>query len=123
MTVTVVVNPTAFMSGIVAQQSEETALSIVQSVASILNETGLTSHKHDSYLAVAHYFINECKTCSGDPDTKLACTFGESLELVDVVVRSPRFLGEDECNGTFFQALTFNSIVTNLKVFSREVEY
>ncbi|XP_067041885.1 NLR family CARD domain-containing protein 3-like [Acropora muricata] len=106
-----------FMSGIVAQQSEETALSMVQSVASILNETGLTSDKHDSYLAVAHYFINECQTCSGDPDTKLACAFGESLELVDVVVRSPRFLGEDEYNGTFFQALTFNTTVTNLKFF------
>ncbi|XP_044171347.1 uncharacterized protein LOC114952154 [Acropora millepora] len=53
-----------FMSGIVAQQSEETALSIVQSVASILNETGLTSDKHDSYLAVAHYFINECRAYS-----------------------------------------------------------
>ena len=55
-----------FMSGIVAQQSEDTALSIVQSVASILNETGLTSDKHDSYLAVAHYFINECEAYSRD---------------------------------------------------------
>ena len=102
-----------FMSRIIAQQSEQTALSIVQSIASILNERGLTSDEHRSYyLEVAHYFIKECKTCSGDLQTKLACSFGESLKLVDVVVRMVR--GIDEYIGTFLQALTFNSTVTNL---------
>ena len=102
-----------FMSGIIAQQSEQTALSVVQSIASIFNERGLTSDKHGSYLEVAHYFIKECKTCSGDLDlhTKLACTFGESLKLVDVVVHMFR---RSEYIGTFFQALTLNSTVTNL---------
>ena len=102
-----------FMSGIVAQQSEQTALSIVQSIASILNERGLTSDKHGSYLAIAHYFINECKTCSGDLHTKLASTFGESLKLVDVALSPQR----NEYIWTLFQALTFNSTVTNLKCF------
>ena len=102
-----------FMSGIIAQQSEETAVSVVKSIASILNETRLTD-KRASYLQVAHDFINECKTCSGDPDTKLVCTFGERLEVVDVVLQSPLFLGDQECLWTFFKALTFNSTVRNL---------
>ncbi|XP_044169044.1 nucleotide-binding oligomerization domain-containing protein 2-like, partial [Acropora millepora] len=104
-----------FMSGIIAQQSEQTALSVVESIASISNERGLTSDKHGSYLDVAHYFINECKTYSRDLNTRLTCSFGESLKLVDVVVR--RFQRSDECIGTFFQALTFNTTVTNLKLF------
>ncbi|XP_044170663.1 NLR family CARD domain-containing protein 3-like isoform X2 [Acropora millepora] len=104
-----------FMSGIIAQQSEQTALSVVESIASILNERGLTSDKHDSYLEVAHYFINECKTFSRDLHTKLTCSFGESLKLVDVVVRL--FQRSDEYIGTFLQALTCNTTVTNLKLF------
>ena len=105
-----------FMSGIVTQQSEETAVSIVQSIASIVNETGRTSHKYGSYLKVLHHLINECKTCSGDVNTKLACAFGESLELVDVVVSYPPISLGKEFIGTFLQALTFNSTVTNLKL-------
>ena len=77
-----------FMSGIVAQQSEETALSIVQSVASILNGTGLTSDKHDSYLAVAHYFINECRTYSRVPYRRLIRTLPLKGKLT--VTREPR---------------------------------
>ena len=77
-----------FMSGIVAQQSEETALSIVQSVASILNETGLTSDKHDSYLAVAHYFINECRAYSRDLYRRLIHTLPLKGKLT--VTREPR---------------------------------
>ena len=100
-----------FMIGIIAKQSEETAVSVVKSIASILNETGLTSDEHVSYLKVAYRVINECKTCSGDPDTKLAFTFGKSLTLVDVVVPSP-----NPYIGTFFKALTCNSTVTNLKL-------
>ena len=104
-----------FMSGVVARQSEQTALSIVQSIASILNETDPSADEHDSYLEVAHYFVKECKICPGDLYTKLVRTFGESLELVDVVVHSPWFQGENEYIGTFFRALTFNSTVTNFK--------
>ena len=102
-----------FMSGIIAQQSEETAVSVVKSITSILNETDLTD-THASYLKVALCFINECKTCSGDPDTKLVCTFGERLEVVDVVLRAPFVVVDEEYLGTFLKALTFNSTVRNL---------
>ena len=105
-----------FMSTIIAKESEETSYSVVKRIASILNETGLASDELVSYFKVAHCFINECKTCSGDLDTKLACTFGESLELVDVVLRSPWFLVGDEYIGTFFKSLAVNSTVTNLKL-------
>ena len=104
-----------FMSTITAKESVETAVSVVKRIASILNETGLTSDKLESYLDVAHCFIIECKTFSGDLDTKLACTFGESLELVDVVLRSPRSRKLSYI-GTFFKALAVNFTVTNLEL-------
>ena len=55
-----------FMSGIIAQRSEETAVSIVQSIASIENETGGTSDMYGHHLWWAHQFLNQCKTYSGD---------------------------------------------------------
>ena len=61
-----------FMSGIIAQQSEETAVSIV-SIASIENETGPASHRF--YPKIAHYLINECKSCSGDLSTKFISSY------------------------------------------------
>ena len=103
-----------FMSGIIAQQSEETVVSIVQNIGSILNETGGTSYKCTSYLWFAYYLINERKTRSGDLDTKLACTFGESLKLVDINVVPLSFQWEDEFMGTFLQVLSLNSTVSNL---------
>ena len=103
-----------FMSRIIAQQSEQTAVSIVQSIASSLTERGFISLAEDPYLRVAHYFMNECKTYSGDLHTKLACTFGKSLKLVDVVMRLSQW--SDKYIGTFLQALTFNSTVTNLRL-------
>ncbi|XP_067016921.1 protein NLRC3-like [Acropora muricata] len=104
-----------FMSTIIAKESVETAVSVVKRIASILNETGITSHERVSYLNVAHCFIIECKSCSGDLDTKLACTFGESLKLVGVVLCSPRSVGPWYI-GTFFKALAFNSTVKNLEL-------
>ncbi|XP_067016914.1 NLR family CARD domain-containing protein 3-like [Acropora muricata] len=104
-----------FMSAIIAKESVETAESVVKRIASILNKTGLTTDKLGLYLTVAHYFIIECKTFSGDLDTKLACTFGESLELVDVVLRLPRF-HRLWYIGTFLKALAVNSTMTNLEL-------
>ena len=106
-----------FMSGILAQRSEETALSIVESIASVVSETGVTSSKVDFYLGVANILIEECKTCSEDLYTKVVRTFGERLQLVDVVVRSsslPRQPWSSEFTETFLQALAFNSTVLNL---------
>ncbi|XP_074619912.1 uncharacterized protein LOC141878778 isoform X2 [Acropora palmata] len=103
-----------FMSAIIGKQSKETAVSIVQIIASIENETGPISHKF--YPKSAHYLINECKTCSEDLYTKLVRAFGESLELVDVVVG----YSYDECDkevfGTFLQVLSFNSTISKLRL-------
>ncbi|XP_067040334.1 protein NLRC3-like [Acropora muricata] len=107
-----------FMSRIIAQQSEQTAVSIVQSIASSLTERGFT-YEEDPYLVVAHYFMNECKTYSGDLHTKLACTFGKSLKLVDVEMRLSQ--RSDGYIGTFLQALTFNSTVTNFRLLYMEL--
>ena len=99
-----------FMSTIIAKESVETAVSVVERIASIL-----TRDKLVSYLKVAHCFIIECKSCSGDLDTKLAYTFGESLKLVDVVLWGPRTLVPSYI-GTFFKALAVNSTVKNLEL-------
>ena len=114
-----------FMSGIVALQSEETAVSIVQRIATVVNETCGTSYKFLSSLSLADKFINECKTCSENVYTKLVRSLGESLELVHVVAIRSSSLRNSEFMGTFFQALTSNSTVASLKLsdweFSSEV--
>ena len=71
-----------FMCGIVAQRSEETVVRIVQSIASILNETGRTSDKYDLHLWFAHQFINECKTYPGDLYRRLIRTLPLKGKLI-----------------------------------------
>ena len=106
-----------FMRGILTLLSEETGISVVQGIVSIVNETGRTSHKFVSHLMVIRYLIKQCKTCSGDLPTKLDRTFGESLELVEVVERSSFRPFTNEVIWTFFKILTLNFTVTNLKLF------
>ena len=110
-----------FMSGILAQRSEETAVSIVESIASDVSEIGVTSPRVDFYLGVANILIEECKTCSEDLYTKVVRTFGERLQLVDVVVRCSSFPWNSEFTETFLQALAFNSTVLSLDL--REWEF
>ncbi|XP_015764740.1 PREDICTED: nucleotide-binding oligomerization domain-containing protein 2-like [Acropora digitifera] len=122
-----------FMCGIVALRSEDTAVSIVQRIASIVNETCGTSVKFLSYLSLADKFINECKTCSGNLYTKLVRSLGENLEVDRVAIdfsslmafRGSSPLWNKEFIGTVFQALTSNSTVASLKLaeweFSSEV--
>ncbi|XP_067041367.1 protein NLRC3-like isoform X2 [Acropora muricata] len=100
-----------FMSGIVAQRSEETAVSIVETIASIASETGRTSL---SYLHLADLIIKECKTCSGDLYTKVVRTLGERLQLVHLKVSPSSFPWNSEFIETFLQALAFNSTVLRL---------
>ena len=71
-----------FMCGIVAQRSEETVVRIVQSIASILNETGRTSDKYDLHLWFAHQFVSECKTYSGDLYRRLIRTLPLKGKLI-----------------------------------------
>ncbi|XP_044175918.1 uncharacterized protein LOC122958863 [Acropora millepora] len=99
-----------FMSTIIAKESVETAVSVVERIASILTRDELVP-----YLKVAHCFINECKSCSEDLDTNLAHTFGKSLKLVEVVLWEPWTLVPSHI-GTFFKALAVNSTVKNLYV-------
>ena len=106
-----------FMSGIIALRSEETAVSVAKSIASIVNETGGTSDKFVSNLRFAHELINECKACSGNLSRNLDRTFGESLKLADVVARPSNFPRDSKCIETLFKALTFNSTVSRLNLF------
>ena len=105
-----------FMIGIVAQQSEETAVSIVESIASIVNETGGISHQLVSCLDVAKNIIMEFKTYSGDLYTKLVRTLGESLELVDVKMGPFDSPFNWEFMMTFLHALEFNSTISSLDI-------
>ncbi|XP_015748416.1 PREDICTED: uncharacterized protein LOC107328190 [Acropora digitifera] len=109
-----------FMSGIIAQRSEEAAVSFVGSIASIVSETGLISPKVDFYLSVANILIRECKTCSEDLYTKVVRTFGERLQLVDVVVNRYQFPWNSKFTETFVQALAFNSTVLRLDLMQRK---
>ena len=92
-----------FMSGIIAQQSEETVMAIVQSIASILNETGRTSDKYDLHLWMAHQLVTECKTYPGDLYRRLIhilpvkgklLVTGESRNLIPDSILHPRKFGE-----------------------------
>ena len=109
-----------FMIGIVALRSEETVVSIVQSIASSVNKTGHSYRAFVSNLKVAHELISECKSCSGALYTQLVRTLGQSLELVDVVASPPSLALDSEWIETFFQALTFNSTVSRLEFFRSE---
>ena len=71
-----------FMSGIIAQRSEETAVSIVQSIAFVKQERGGTSLKYNFHLWWVHRFINECNTYSGDLYRKLSHTLREGKSTV-----------------------------------------
>ncbi|XP_015754489.1 PREDICTED: uncharacterized protein LOC107334100 [Acropora digitifera] len=84
-----------FMTGIIAQQSAETAVSIVQSIASIENETGGTSDKYGLQLWLAHQFINECKTCSGDLYRRLIRIL-PLKDLAESVSFRPETVSEDD---------------------------
>ena len=103
-----------FMSGIIAQRSEEAAVSIVESIASIVSETGLKSPKVNFYFRVANILISECKTCLGDLYTKVVRTLVERLQLVHVKVSPPSFSWNSEFTETFLQDLAFNSTVLRL---------
>ena len=74
-------------------------MSIVQSIALIVNESGHASDNFISYFNVADTLIKECKTFSGDLYAKLVRTLGESLQLVDV---GASLYGTENFSGRFF---------------------
>ena len=102
-----------FMSGIIASQSEETAVSIVNGAASLLNVRGRRSpNDANLYLKLALHVIGECKTCSENLFTKLANTFGKSLDLTEIGIP---FMSRTRI-AAFSQALAVNTSLTTLNL-------
>ena len=100
-----------FMSGIIASQSKETAVSIVTSVALLASVTGRRSPADpNSYLELALDVIEECKTCSENLHTKLVYAFGKSLDLSEIVLD----LASRTQIATFSQILAVNTSLTAL---------
>ena len=101
-----------FMSGIIALQSEETALSIITSVASLASVTGQRSPTDpNSYLNLALDVIEECKTCSENLYTKLVYAFGKSLDLTEIA-----YLASRTRVAAFSQVLTVTTSLTTLNL-------
>ena len=102
-----------FMSGIIASQSEETAVSIVNGVASLANVRGRRSPAdEDLYLKMALDVIEECKTWSENLYTKLTYSFGKSLHLTEI-----RIYFESRTRiAAFSQAFAVNTSLTTLKL-------
>ncbi|XP_068756016.1 NLR family CARD domain-containing protein 3-like, partial [Montipora capricornis] len=98
-----------FMSGIISSHSEETAVSIVNSVASLASVTGRRSPRNP-YLDMAFHVIEECKTFSENLYTKLAYTLGKSLDLTEI----PIYLGSRTRIAAFSQAVAVNTSLTTL---------
>ncbi|XP_044177997.1 nucleotide-binding oligomerization domain-containing protein 2-like isoform X1 [Acropora millepora] len=73
-----------FMAGIVARHSKEMAEAIVESFASVVNLSDPLYHGYETPLRLALLFIDECKVFSETMFTKLAHSFGKSLDRVEV---------------------------------------
>ena len=102
-----------FMSGIIASHSEETAVSIVNSVASLVNVRGRRSlDAQKLYLKMALDVIGECKTCSENLYTKLAYTFGKILDLTEIRI----YFESRTSIPAFSQALAVNTSLTTLNL-------
>ena len=101
-----------FMSGIIALQSEEMAVSIVASLANVIGSRSLGDRF--SYVKMALDVIEERKTCSENLSTKLAYTFGKSLDLTVLQIR---FVFRTRI-ATLSQALKVNTSLTKLNVYS-----
>ncbi|XP_068699894.1 nucleotide-binding oligomerization domain-containing protein 2-like [Montipora foliosa] len=73
-----------FMSGIIASQSKETAVSIVNSIVSFVNLEASTTLYRQNMVLLALAFIEECQPFSEDLYTKLADNFGRNLDLNEI---------------------------------------
>ncbi|XP_068756039.1 NACHT, LRR and PYD domains-containing protein 12-like [Montipora capricornis] len=107
-----------FMSGIIASQSEETAVSIVNGVASLASVGGSRSpYGTDLYLKLALDVIAECKTCSENLYTKLAYTFGKILDLTEIGI----LFGSRTRIAAFSQALAVNTSRTTRNSYGNSI--
>ena len=108
-----------FTCGILAQESEDKATALIQSLAAHIDEGGwswsleddIDEGEHEKFL-VAVECIKECKTEGSNFHLDLARTFGKFLTLQRVSVRW-RNLGYVECD-VIAKMLTENTTVTHL---------
>ena len=102
------------MSGIIASQSEETAASIVNNVASLASMADPRSPADPKlYLGLALDVIEECKTCSENLHTKLVYAFGKSLDLTEIIIDFTRLTHRIPA---LSQVLTVNTSLTTLNL-------
>ena len=100
-----------FMTGIAASQGEETAVSFVSTLASLVNLFGDGSGTEaDRYVDFALRCISECTTHQKDLRSRLVDTFRKNLDIKKLVSRGNHFgLGELIC-----EPVVVNSPLTNL---------
>ncbi|CAH3191514.1 unnamed protein product, partial [Porites evermanni] len=96
-----------FMSGIIASRSEETAVSFVSRIAKKINSAG-----HSKYMSLACECLLECSSVKESLETRLVCSLGKHLDIVDL---SGNSFGEAGAS-SLFQALTTNSSLTILNL-------
>ena len=104
-----------FMSGIVVLQYEEAALSVVHHIALILNKAGHSFSKYDSYLRLALYFMDECRSCSESLHKESAYKFGMILDLLDLDLSNFEVFYNSFAT-TLSLALTVNTTVATLNL-------
>ena len=107
-----------FMSGILASQSEEAAVSLVKSITAKINLITRTSgHVDCRYLDFALCCISECRTNEGNIRSWLLHTLGVHLN-----VQTLHFQNEKKENiMLFFEALAANSSLTSLSLYKNKI--
>ena len=101
-----------FMAGIVAMHSEEIAESIVESFVSVVNLSDSRHRDYQTPLSLALLFIDECKLFSETMFTKLAHSFGKSLDRVEL--HFSHLYSEPELLSPLYLALRVNTSLTSL---------
>ena len=104
-----------FMTGIVAMHSKQIAESIVESFASVVNLSDSRRSGSLKPLSLALLFIDECKLFSETMFTKLAHSFGKSLDRVELEFSRWFFAPESKLSlSTLCLALRVNTSLTSL---------
>ena len=111
-----------FMAGIVATHSKEIAESIVESFVSVVNMSGPKYRDYRTLLRLALLFIDECNLFSETMFTKLAHSFGKSLDRVKLGV-TPSFFARlpKQSFSTLCLALRVNTSLTSLDLYENSI--
>ena len=112
-----------FTCGILAQESEDKAMALIQSLAAHIDEGGESLEaykKRNEKFAVAVECIKECKKEGSNFHLDLARTFGKFLTLQSVFALG-RNLGSVECD-VIAKMLTENTTVTDLNLFDNKLD-